>query len=79
MHLFLFISYAIMEVNMPADKAIPLVQLFHRDKDVIKPTMIRQEVEAPRPCSQGECFFGELTDTELKLVRKWGTFNKLSA
>ena len=68
-----------MEADLPAHKADPLQRTLLRDGDIIRPSIIRNEVEEPRPCERGECFFGELNPTEAKLARKSGRFRKLPA
>lgn len=66
------------EADLPAQKIAPLNLVLSQDKDVLRPIVIRKEEEMPRPCEQGECFFGELNNTEHKLANKWGRFRKFS-
>ncbi|XP_067946608.1 small ribosomal subunit protein bS6m-like [Watersipora subatra] len=70
--------YMFVEANIPAHKIASLSLVLSQDKDVLRPTILRGEVEMPRPCEQGQCFFGELNNTELAMARKWGRFQKVS-
>ena len=67
----------IAEADIPASKVKPITDVLTQDKDVLKPTILRKQDEMDRPCEVGECFFGELNNTEAELSKKWGRFRKL--
>ena len=63
-----------MEADLPANRVEKLRALFFQDTGIIRPGIVRHEVEAPRPCETVECYFGDLTTTEEKMMKKYEKF-----
>lgn len=66
----------LMEADLPANNVEKLRAVLVRDRGVIRPGIVRQEIECQRPCEVGECFFGDLTRTQEVLMKKFLKFKK---
>ena len=61
----------------PPDHLVDLKDYLNRDLDIIRPNILRKEMDVERPCDIGQCFFGELTDDIRAQVKFYKTVKQL--
>ncbi|CAH1799815.1 unnamed protein product [Owenia fusiformis] len=64
-------NYFIVNFDSSGKQLEHMKEYLERDIDVIRPSFLRKEKEFRRPCLDGPCFWGELTEEKSKEVKRF--------